>query len=94
MSEEREMVGGGDWWEGEGGVGWGGKNISSVLPLRGLDMWKRWGRESRCMGIQKSLHMHATQTYTACYGLRKNNSQEGQQAVDTKDWNGGKLWPL
>lgn len=42
-------------------MGWGGKNISSVLPPRGLDMWKQQGRESRCMGIQKSLHMHATE---------------------------------
>lgn len=31
--------------------------------LRGLDIWKQRGGESRCMGIQKSLHMHASQTY-------------------------------
>lgn len=57
---------------------WGGKNISYAPPLRGLDMWKQQGRESRCMRIQKSLSMHGIQTYRASYGLRKNNSQLGQ----------------
>lgn len=38
-------------------------------------MWKQRGGESRCMGIQKSLHMHATQTYTARYGSRRNNAR-------------------
>lgn len=71
-------------------VEWGDENISSVLPLRGQDMWKQRGGESRCMGIQKSSHLHASQTYTS-YGLRKNNAQEGRQAVDMKDWSGGKL---
>ena len=72
-------------------VEWGGRNISSVLPLRGLDMLKQWGGESRCMGIQKSLHMHATQTHTASFGLRKNNAQLGQRAVDVRNWSRGEL---
>lgn len=91
MSKEREI----DWWVvvvgGRVRVECGGKNGSSVLPPRGLDMWKQRGGESRCMGIQKSLHMHAAQTYTASNGLRKNNAQEGWQAVDSEDWSGGEL---
>lgn len=31
MTEKQGMVGGADRGEDEGGVGWGGKNISSVL---------------------------------------------------------------
>lgn len=72
---EQKMVGGGDWWEGEGGAG--GRNISSILTLRGLDMWKQVGRESRCMGIQKLLHMHANQTYTEFCGSRKKKFSRG-----------------
>ncbi len=94
MSEEQEI----DWWVvvmgGRVREEWDGKKLSSVLPLRGPDMWKQRGGESRCMGIQKSLHMHDSQTYTASYSLRKNNAQEGQQAVDMKDWSGGKLKPF
>lgn len=80
-----------DWLEGKVGAGW--KEYQLYSTLKGLDMWKRWGVESRCMGIQESLHMHQTQT--ACYSLRKKiNSQEKQQAVVMKDWRGSKLWPL
>lgn len=46
------------------------------------------------MGIQKSLHMHDIQTYTASYGLRKNDAQLGQQVVDMKDRSQGKLQPF
>lgn len=79
------MVGDGDGWEGEAGVGW------QEYQFRSFPEGKQRGGESRCMGIQKSLHMHATQIYTASYSLRKNNTQEGRQAVDMKDWSGGKL---
>lgn len=62
MSEEQET----DWlvvvMGGRVRIEWGGKNISSALPLRGLDMWKQQGRESRCMGIQRTLHMHANES--------------------------------
>lgn len=90
MSEEQEI----DWWMVvlSGRLEEGGKIISYAPPLRGIDMWKQRGRESRCMGIQKSLHMHGAQTHRASYGLRKNNSHLGQQAVDMEDWSGGNLY--
>lgn len=48
-----------------GGEGRMGVATLSVpfCALRGLNIWKQRGGESRCMGIQKSLHMHASQTY-------------------------------
>lgn len=60
MSEDQEI----DCWVAVlgGRVKRGGKIISYAPPLRGLDMWKQRGQESRCMGIQKSLHMHGAQT--------------------------------
>lgn len=57
------------WLEGKVGAGWQEYQLYSTL--KGLDMWKRWGVESRCMGIQESLHMHQTQT--ARYSLRKKS---------------------
>lgn len=48
-----------------GGEGRNGVATLSVqfCILRGSDIWKHWGEESRCMGIQKSLNMHVSQTY-------------------------------
>lgn len=58
------------WWQRVGEEGGMGVVTLSVpfCTLRGLDIWKQrgregWGGESRCMGIQRSLHMHARQTY-------------------------------
>lgn len=51
-----------------GGKGWKGRNGVATLSvpfctLRGSDIWKQRGGESRCMGIQTSLNMHTSQTY-------------------------------
>lgn len=83
---KRRLTGG---WEGEGGAGWQEYQFcSSPQGPRYEEAAGREGGESRCMGIQKSLHMHATQTPTANYSFRKNNAQEGQGEVDVRDWSG------
>lgn len=50
---------------GRGGWNGGGNTISSILYPEGSRYLEAEGRggESRCMGIQRSLHMHARQTY-------------------------------
>lgn len=87
-------MGGSIGWEGEDRVRWGGENISYRLPLGGLDMCKQQGGESRCLGIQESLHMHVYQTSTASVGWRKNKAPVGWQAADIKNLRGGKSRPF
>ena len=60
-------------WEGEGGEGWQEYQLCSS-PRGVLDVWKQRGGESRCMGIQKSLHMH--QSYAARGQMMLNGDGE------------------
>ena len=80
---------GGGW--GDSGEGW--QEYLFCSTLRGLDMWKKAGRVELVHGNSEIIAYACNQTHTAWYGLRRNNSQEGKQVVDMKDWRASSVWP-